>query len=141
MSKNLDNNIHLDKTFALNNEYDLHCKVVDFKKKCNPNVRFIVGLGELQDTCTKRYTAFKKGYGSGQPDMIILKSSQLYSGLGIEFENPNGKGRLSSKQQEFCNDLQEKSNLKMLISNSYDEIVKCIIEYLFINNNNNNLDI
>ena len=72
--------------------------------------------------------------------MIILKSSQLYSGLGIEFKNPNGKGRLSSKQQEFCNDLQEKSNLKMLISNSYDEIVKCIIEYLFINNNNN-LDI
>jgi hypothetical protein len=124
MSKNIDNNIHLDNTFALNNEYDLHCKVVDFMKKCYPNVIFIVGLGELQDTGTKRCTAFKKGYRSGQPDMIILKPSQVYSGLGIEFKNPNGKGRLSSKQQEFCNDLQDKSNFKILISNSYDEILQ-----------------
>ena len=49
-------------TFKIENETDLHVKVVSFLKKRYPHSLFTVTLGENQDTVYKRIDSFKKGY-------------------------------------------------------------------------------
>ena len=58
-------------TFKIENETDLHVKVVSFLKKRYPHSLFTVTLGENQDTVHKRIDSFKKGYLRGSPDLII----------------------------------------------------------------------
>ena len=58
-------------TFKIENETDLHVKVVSFLKKRYPHSLFTVTLGENQDTAFKRIDSFKKGYLRGSPDLII----------------------------------------------------------------------
>ena len=58
-------------TFKIENETDLHVKVVSFLKKRYPHSLFTVTLGENQDTVYKRIDSFKKGYLRGSPDLII----------------------------------------------------------------------
>ena len=58
-------------TFKIENEMDLHVKVVSFLKKRYPHSLFTVTLGENQDTVHKRIDSFKKGYLHGSPDLII----------------------------------------------------------------------
>ena len=48
-------------TFKIENEMDLHVKVVSFLKKGYPHSLFTVTLGEKQDTVHKRIDCFKKG--------------------------------------------------------------------------------
>ena len=55
-------------TFKIENETDLHVKVVSFLKKRYPHSLFTVTLGENQDTAFKRINSFKKGYLRGSPD-------------------------------------------------------------------------
>ena len=57
--------------FKIENETDLHVKVVSFLKKRYPHSLFTVTLGENQDTVHKRINSFKKGYLRGSPDLII----------------------------------------------------------------------
>ena len=47
-------------TFKIENEMDLHVKVVSFLKKRYPHSLFTVTLGENQDTVHKRIDSFKK---------------------------------------------------------------------------------
>ena len=47
-------------TFKIENEMDLHVKVVSFLKKRYPHGLFTVTLGEKQDTVHKRIDSFKK---------------------------------------------------------------------------------
>ena len=49
-------------TFKIENETDLHFKVVSFFKKRYPHSLFTVTLGENQDTGKKRIDSYKKGY-------------------------------------------------------------------------------
>ena len=49
-------------TFKIENETDLHVKVVSFLKRRYPHSLFTVTLGENQDTVYKRIDSFKKGY-------------------------------------------------------------------------------
>ena len=58
-------------TFKIENEMDLHVKVVSFLKKRYPHSLFTVTLRENQDTVHKRINSFKKGYLRGSPDLII----------------------------------------------------------------------
>ena len=58
-------------TFKIENEMDLHTKVVSFLKKRYPNSIFTATLGENQDTSKKRIDSYKKGYLQGSPDLII----------------------------------------------------------------------
>jgi hypothetical protein len=95
MFKNINTNCQIE----VKNEYDLHCRVVKFLRKRYPDVILIVGLGELQDTSSKRISAYNKGYKGGQPDLILVHAIKLYNGMAIEFKNPNGTGRLSPKQK------------------------------------------
>ena len=48
-------------TFKIENETDLHSKVVSFLKKRYPHSIFSVGLGENQDSVNKQIDSFKKG--------------------------------------------------------------------------------
>ena len=101
----LAKNIHEKCQFEIKSEYDLHCKVVKFIRKKYPNVMIIPCMGELQDTATKRICAYNRGYRSGAPDLLILHANDEYNGMAIEFKNPQGTGRLSTKQEDFLNDL------------------------------------
>ena len=115
-------------TFKIENETDLHVKVVSFLKKRYPHSLFTVTLGENQDTAFKRIDSFKKGYLRGSPDLIINNLHKYYTGFCIEFKNPNGRGILSPDQSMIL--LQYQNNgFKILVSNDYDQIIEQIIEY------------
>ena len=124
---------HANCQIEIKNEYDLHCRVVKFLRKRYPNLILIVGLGELQDTTSKRISAYNKGYKGGQPDLILLHSNQEYNGMAIEFKNPNGTGRLSSKQESFLMDMHARCDYQVLVSNDYEEILISILGYMDIN--------
>ena len=62
-------------TFKIENEMDLHVKVIHFLKKRYPNSLFTITLGENQDTVYKRITSFKKGYLRSSPDLVINQQS------------------------------------------------------------------
>ena len=47
-------------TFKIENEMDLHVKVISFLKKRYPHSLFTVTLGKIQDTVHKRIDSFKK---------------------------------------------------------------------------------
>ena len=85
-------------TFKIENENDLHVKVVSFLKKRYPHSLFTVTLGENQDTAFKRIDSFKKGYLRGSPDLIINNLHKHYTGFCIEFKSPKGNGVLSPDQ-------------------------------------------
>ena len=51
-----------NKMSKIENETDLHCKVVHFIRKFYPEAVIVAGLGELQDTRAKRINSWKKGY-------------------------------------------------------------------------------
>ena len=114
---------------SIMNESDLQANVIKFIKTMFPNAVYVIGLGELQDTQWKRSYAYKHGYRSGQPDLLILNRHVDYNGFGIEFKSPTGKGRLMDKQQEFLDDLDVHCNFKTLVSNDYNEIVVELANY------------
>ena len=115
-------------TFKIENETDLHVKVVSFLKKRYPHSLFTVTLGENQDTAFKRIDSFKKGYLRGSPDLIINNLHKHYTGFCIEFKSPKGNGILSPDQSMIL--LQYQNNgFKTLVSNDYDHIIEQVIEY------------
>ena len=115
-------------TFKIENETDLHVKVVSFLKKRYPHSLFTVTLGENQDTAFKRIDSFKKGYLRGSPDLIINNLHKHYAGFCIEFKSPKGNGVLSPDQSMIL--LQYQNNgFKTLVSNNYDHIIEQVIKY------------
>ena len=107
-------------TFKIENETDLHVKVVSLLKKRYSHSLFTVTLGENQDTVHKRIDSFKKGYLRGSPDLIINNLHKHYTGFCIEFKSPKGNGILLQYQN---------NGFKTLVSNDYDQIIEQIIEY------------
>ena len=115
-------------TFKIENEIDLHVKVISFRKKRYPHSLFTVTLGEKQDTVLKRIDFFKKGYLRGSPDLRINNLHKHYTGFCIEFKSPKGNGVLSPDRSMIL--LQYENNgFKTLVSNDYDQIIEQIIEY------------
>ena len=115
-------------TFKIENEMDLHVKVVSFLKKRFPHSLFMETLGENQCTSTMRIDSYKKGYLHGSPDLIINNLHKHYAGFAIEFKFPNGKGVLSPDQSMMLQQYQN-NGFKTLISNDYDRIIEDILEY------------
>ena len=115
-------------TFKIECETDLHTKVVSFLKKRFPDSIFTATLGENQDTSKKRIESYKKGYLRDSPDLITNNLHKHYTGLAIEFKNPNGKGILSNDQSKMLRQYQN-NGFKTLVSNDYDHIIKQLIEY------------
>ena len=75
--------------FKIDNEFDLHTKVVEYIRSFYPNALLVVSLGELQDTNPKRISSYKKGYQRGKPDVIIQNLHKRYNRLCIEFKTPH----------------------------------------------------
>ena len=115
-------------TFRIENETDLHIKVVSFLKKRFPHSIFVAALGENQDTSMKRIDSFNKGYMKGTPDLIINNLHKYYIGFAIEFKTPKGYGSLSNEQSNILFHYQL-NGFKTLVSNDYDHIIEQIIEY------------
>ena len=115
-------------TFKIENETDLHVKVVSFLKKRYPHSTFTATWGKNQYTCNKRIESYKKGYLRGSPDLIINNLHKNYTGFATEFKNSNGKGILSYDQSNMLRQYQN-NGLKTLVSNDYNFIIEQLIEY------------
>ena len=115
-------------TFKIENENDLHTKVVSFLKKRFPHSIFVTSLDENQDTSIKRIDSFNKGYIKGTPDFIINNLHKYYTGFAIEFKTPKGCGSLSNEQSNILSHYKL-NGFKTLVSNDYDHIIEQIIEY------------
>ena len=116
--------------FVILNEFDLNTKVISYLRKYHDDILFNATLGENQDTSEKRINSWKLGYTSGFPDIIIYEHNQSYNGLSIEFKSPNGQGKISEKQKDI-NEKMDNRGFKTLISNDYDDIIKEINDYLY----------
>ena len=115
-------------TFKIENEIDLHVKVVSFLKKRYPHSLFTITLGENQCTSIKRIESHRKGYLCGSPDLIINNLRKHYTGVCIEFKSPKGNGVLSPDQSIMLRQYQN-NGFKTLVSNDYEHIIEQIIEY------------
>ena len=113
-------------TFKIENETDLHVKVVSFLKKRYPHSLFTVTLGENQNTSIKRIESHRKGYLRGSPDLTINNLHKHFTGFCIEFKNPNGRWVLSPDQSMMLRQY-ENNGFKTLVSNGYDHIIEQII--------------
>ena len=83
----------------INNEKELHYKVVDYTKKYIKEAIIIPGLGEHQHNSNVSADAYFKGYTGGQPDILLLNYHTKYRGLAIEFKTPTGRGIISKNQE------------------------------------------
>ena len=116
-------------TFKIEDEYDLHTKVTQHIRRFYPDALIIAGLGELQDTVSKRIKSYKKGYQKGQPDIIITNLHKNCNGFCIEFKTPQNYGKLTDSQKELLKKY-EINNYKCLVSSDYDEIIHEISIYM-----------
>ena len=81
------------------------------------------------DTIDKRIKCNQLGYVAGSFDLIINNMHKTYTGFAIEFKSPTGKGVVSENQAKMKENY-EMNGFKTLISNSYDEVITSIVEYM-----------
>ena len=112
----------------INDERDLHYKVIDYIRKYIKEAIIVPGLGEHQSNSNVRADAYFKGYTGGQPDILLLNYHNKYKGLAIELKTPNGHGVLSKNQKKYLKQL-EHNGFMTLVSNDYDLILTTIIKY------------
>ena len=115
--------------FKMEDEYDLHTKVVQYIRRFYPKCLLIAGLGELQYTSTKRIDSYKKGYQKGQPDLIITNLHKYYNGFCIEFKTPKDNGIVSKAQKDLLDEYKY-NGFKVMISNDYDLIIREVNSYM-----------
>ena len=118
-----------NKMFKIENEMDLHTKVVELIRNFYPDSILVPGLGENQDTSEKRINSWKKGYMRGQPDLMILDYHNDYQGLCIEFKSPTNNYNISEDQLKMKKKYRD-NNYAFILSNDYDKISKLIHKYM-----------
>ena len=118
-----------NKMFKIENETDLHYKVVQLIRNYYPDSILVAGLGENQDTEEKRLDSFKKGYQRGQPDLMILDYHREYKGLCIEFKSPTNNYCVSDSQLKM-KERYRNNDYAFILSNDYDKISKFIHNYM-----------
>ena len=72
---------------VIESENDLHHKVVNFIRSKYPQTLMIAGLGENQITPDLRMSSWKKGYMSGQCDLMIINPTSKYNSRCLEFKS------------------------------------------------------
>ena len=112
--------------FKIENEMDLYCKVVHLIRNYYPNAIMVAGLGENQDTPSKRIDSWKKGYTKDLPDLMIVNYHKDYNGLCIEFKSPTNIYQISDAQREMKERYKENC-YKFFLSNDYDYICKQVL--------------
>ena len=114
---------------VIESEFDLHCKVVDFIRSKYPQALIVAGLGEYQTTPSIRLSCWKKGYMSGQCNLMIINPTSKYNSLCLEFKSPTGSYQVSEKQLQM-KEMYVKNKCKYLTSNSYDDVIFEVIKHL-----------
>ena len=71
---------------------------MDFIRKKYPESLLIPGLGENQRTENIRLSSWKKGYMSGQCDLMVMNPTAKTNSFCIEFKSPTGNYQVSQKQ-------------------------------------------
>ena len=61
-------------------------------------------------------------------DLIVHNRHKHYTGLAIEFKNPNSRGIMSDDQSKMLRQYQN-NGFRTLVSNDYDYIIEQLIEY------------
>ena len=120
----------MSSTININNEFDLHTRVVAFIRKRYPEVIIIPGLGELQTTDDTRIKAWQKGYTAGQPDLILLKPTLEHCGLAIEMKTPKSQEAQATHKQKLFLARLRRTGFKTIVSNCYEDILWAVISYL-----------
>ena len=82
----------------IGNETSLHYQIIKVIRRFYPHALLLPGLGELQDTSSKRIDAYRKGYQRGQADIVIGNKHVSYQGFAIELKNPNNNYQISDAQ-------------------------------------------
>ena len=118
-----------NKMFKIENETDLHYKVVQLIRNYYPDSILVAGLGENQDTEEKRLDSYKKGYLCGTPDLMILNYHKDYRGLCIEFKSPTNNYEVSESQIKM-KEKYRSNDYAFILSNDYDKISKNIHKYM-----------
>ena len=118
-----------NKMFKIENEADLHYKVVQLIRNYYPDSILVAGLGENQDTEEKRLHSYKKGYQRGQPDLMILDYHREYKGLCIEFKSPTNNYCVTESQLKM-KEKYRNNDYAFILSNDYDKISKLIHKYM-----------
>ena len=118
-----------NKMFKIENETDLHYKVVQLIRNYYPDSILVAGLGENQDTENKRLDSCKKGYLRGTPDLMILNYHKDYRGLCIEFKSPTNNYCVSESQIKM-KEKYRNNDYAFILSNDYDKISKNIHKYM-----------
>lgn len=123
--------ITADKCLNITSENSLHYATISYVNSIRDkyNLLTCIGMGEYLDTSAKRQDAWKKGYQSGQPDLLILNQTHRYRGLLIEFKNAFGTGHLSDDQKHMIKKYQQ-NGFKTIVSNDYTKIVIKIHNYV-----------
>ena len=111
------------------NELQLHTALCAYARKAFPSARISPGLGEMQDTDSKRLESYRKGYQKGQPDLIVHVRSGNFSGLVIELKTPTGKGVVSPMQKQWLADMG-KAGYRTLISCNLEESMRHLDEHM-----------
>jgi len=113
------------KKLAVGREDELHYAIANHIRKQYPDATINAGIGEHLTTDHARMDAYLKGYTGGQPDMIIIRGlpNGFQDVLAIELKNPNKKGRLSIKQQEYIDDLELNCKVQTIVGCEYDDII------------------
>lgn len=116
-------------SFNMVTEYDLQVKLIAFIRKNYPDTLISVSLA-LQDTELKRISSFNQGYISGTPDIVINELNDKYNGLAIELKAPVNINNVLSPKQNIQLSKYESRGFKSIVSNSYDELIILIYEYM-----------
>ena len=115
--------------FKIQNETDLHNKVVQYIRRFYRNAILIAGWGENQDTSQKRVDSARKGDQNGQPDIIIADNYRIYNGMCIEFKLSKNNYKISEAQLEM-KEKYENNGYYCMISNDYYRITRYITLYM-----------
>ena len=118
-----------NKMFKIENETDLHYKVVQLIRNYYPDSILVAELGENQDTEEKRLDSYKKGFQRGQPDIMILDYHKDYKGLCIEFKSPTNYYSITESQLKTKEKYKD-NDYAYIISNDYDYISKKLHKYM-----------
>ena len=118
-----------NKMFKIENEMDLHTKVVELIRNFYPDALLVPGLGENQDTSEKRINSWKKGYQRGQPDLMVLNNHRDFKGLCIEFKSPTNNYCVTESQLKM-KEKYKNNGFAFILSNDYDKISKLVHKYM-----------
>lgn len=119
-----------NRQLRLVSETDLHYAVVSYVRRFHPDAVLVAGLGELQDSSSRRLDAWAKGYLKGQPDILLLNATKASAGLAIEIKSPAANSASPSEAQAAAMIRLEEVGFATLVSNDYDIICRRIDEHM-----------